>query len=217
MGFEPTTNGTTNHYSNQLSYSHRFKVMQNYGVLVNWTRKIFTCSHVHMFICSHRGVYCLKMKLLPFNLYFVGMGMAIYMFTYSHVHMFISRVGAWKWGCYLRYVHMFKWCVSKGSTQVFRQAQRKCFDKLNASVSTSSTQAYRYAQRYVHIQVLTWKLSHYRLFYFVVMGLPSKLGRRQIDMNTDKNCVFIGTGIETCSTSLTILTYSPQWTYSPLS
>ena len=100
MGFEPTTNGTTNHYSNQLSYSHRFKVMQNYGFLVNCTRKIFTCSHVHIFICSHRGVYCLKMKLLPFNLYFVGMGMAIYMFTYSHVHMFISRVGAWKWGCY---------------------------------------------------------------------------------------------------------------------
>jgi hypothetical protein len=23
MGFEPTTNGTTNHYSNQLSYNHR--------------------------------------------------------------------------------------------------------------------------------------------------------------------------------------------------
>jgi hypothetical protein len=23
MGFEPTTNGTTNHYSNRLSYTHR--------------------------------------------------------------------------------------------------------------------------------------------------------------------------------------------------
>ena len=31
MGFEPTTNGTTNHYSNRLSYIHRF-VPANIGL-----------------------------------------------------------------------------------------------------------------------------------------------------------------------------------------
>lgn len=30
MGFEPTTNGTTIHYSNQLSYSHRLITLQKY-------------------------------------------------------------------------------------------------------------------------------------------------------------------------------------------
>lgn len=29
MGFEPTTNGTTIRYSNQLSYSHRFGGRKN--------------------------------------------------------------------------------------------------------------------------------------------------------------------------------------------
>ena len=32
MGLEPTTLGTTNQYSNQLSYSHRFLVWQKYNI-----------------------------------------------------------------------------------------------------------------------------------------------------------------------------------------
>ena len=64
MGFEPTTNGTTNHYSNQLSYSHRFKVMQNYGFLDNLEK------YFHIFICSYIHIlgYSLKMNLLPLYL-----------------------------------------------------------------------------------------------------------------------------------------------------
>ena len=50
MGFEPTTNGTTNHYSNQLSYSHRDKAMQNYGILNNLEKyfHIFIYSYIHI-------------------------------------------------------------------------------------------------------------------------------------------------------------------------
>lgn len=80
MGFEPTTNGTTNHYSNQLSYSHRFKVMQNYGFLDNLEK------YFHIFICSciHILGWCLKMRLLPHVLFSLGWDWSL---ICSHVQM----------------------------------------------------------------------------------------------------------------------------------
>ncbi len=80
MGFEPTTNGTTNHYSNQLSYSHRFKVMQNYGFLDNLEK------YFHIFICSYIHIlgWCLKMRLLPHVLFSLGWDWSL---ICSHVHI----------------------------------------------------------------------------------------------------------------------------------
>lgn len=44
MGFEPTTPGTTNQCSNQLSYSHRFTKWDNFRAATaqhpNWERKV---------------------------------------------------------------------------------------------------------------------------------------------------------------------------------
>ena len=47
MGFEPTTNGTTNHYSNRLSYIHHY-LTANIGQFFELTRENCYFCIVHL-------------------------------------------------------------------------------------------------------------------------------------------------------------------------
>lgn len=60
MGFEPTTNGTTNRYSNRLSYKHHFRV-QRYCNLSKYATVSFNFFKKNI---KKKFMFALKLKII---------------------------------------------------------------------------------------------------------------------------------------------------------